>query len=160
MLPKRTIATGVGAVVVAGGVAVGGVATADSATSSTHQSTSTTTTTTGTSTGAQNGFRHARPGLRRALHGEFVARGRDGKNVTVDLVRGKVTAVSPTSITITSRDGYAATYTVTSDTRVHVRGKKGTQPISAVKTGDRAGAFGTKSGGTVDARVILDHGRT
>ncbi len=95
---------------------------------------------------------------RRALHGEFVVRGRSGKDVTVDMVRGKVTAVSPTSITIASRDGYSATYTVTSATRVHVRGEKGKKTIGVVKNGDRVGAFGAKDGSAVDARVIVDRG--
>ncbi len=160
MLPKRIIATGVGAVVVAGGVAVGGVAAADSATSSTHSSTSSTTTTSSTgTTSARSGAHHRRHRLaRRALHGEFVVRGKGGKDVTVDMVRGKVTAVSPTSITIASPDGYSATYTVSSTTRVHVRGEKGKKSISVVKTGDRVGAFGAKTGSTVGARVIVDRG--
>jgi hypothetical protein len=157
MLPKRIIAVGVGAVVVAGGVTVGGVAAADSATSSTH-STSTTTSTTGTATASTRHHRR-HPLARRALHGEFVVRGKAGKDVTVDMVRGKVTAVSPTSITVAARDGYSATYAVTSKTRVHVRGQKGKQSISVVKTGDRAGVFATKAGTALDARAVVDRGQ-
>ena len=157
MLPKRIIAVGVGAVVVAGGVTVGGVAAADSATSSTH-STSTTTSTTGTATASTRHHRR-HPLARRALHGEFVVRGKGGKDVTVDMVRGKVTAVSPTSITVAARDGYSATYAVTSKTRVHVRGQKGKQSISVVKTGDRAGVFATKAGTALDARAVVDRGQ-
>ena len=157
MLPKRIIAVGVGAVVVAGGVTVGGVAAADSATSSTH-STSTTTSTTGTATASTRHHRR-HPLARRTLHGEFVVRGKGGKDVTVDMVRGKVTAVSPTSITVAARDGYSATYAVTSKTRVHVRGQKGKQSISVVKTGDRAGVFATKAGTALDARAVVDRGQ-
>lgn len=156
MLPKRIIAVGVGAVVVAGGVTVGGVAAADSSTSSTH-STSTTTSTTGTATASSR--HHRRPLARRALHGEFVVRGKGGKDLTVDMVRGKVTAVSPTSITVAARDGYSATYAVTSKTRVHVRGQKGKQSITVVKTGDRAGVFATKAGTALDARAVVDRGQ-
>ncbi len=155
MLPKRIIAVGVGAVVVAAGVTVGGVAAADSSTSTTHAKSTTTSTTATTST------RHHRrhPLARRALHGEFVVRGKGGEDVTVDMVRGKVTAVSPTSITVAARDGYSATYAVTSKTRVHVRGQKGKQSISVVKTGDRAGVFATKTGTALDARAVVDRGQ-
>lgn len=157
MLPKRIIAVGVGAVVVAGGVTVGGVAAADSATSSTHSTSAKGSTTTSTTASTRHHRRH--PLARRALHGEFVVRGKGGKDVTVDMVRGKVTAVSPTSITVAARDGYSATYTVTSKTRVHVRGQKGKQSINVVKTGDRAGVFATKAGTALDARAVVDRGQ-
>jgi siroheme synthase len=157
MLPKRIIAVGVGALVVAGGVTVGGVAAADSATSSTHSTSAKGSTTTSTTTSSRHHRRH--PLARRALHGEFVVRGKGGKDVTVDMVRGKVTAVSPTSITVAARDGYSATYAVTSKTRVHVRGQKGKQSINVVKTGDRAGVFATKAGTALDARAVVDRGQ-
>jgi siroheme synthase len=161
MLPKRIIAVGVGAVVVAGGVTVGGVAAADSATSSTHSTSAKGSTTTSTTASSTASTRHHRrhPLARRALHGEFVVRGKGGKDVTVDMVRGKVTAVSPTSITVAARDGYSATYAVTSKTRVHVRGQKGKRSISVVKTGDRAGVFATKAGTALDARAVVDRGQ-
>jgi hypothetical protein len=54
--------------------------------------------------------------LRRAVHGDLIVRTKAGfENVTVD--RGKVTAVSATSITIERPDGVSVTKAVTSDTR-------------------------------------------
>jgi len=57
------------------------------------------------------------PGLRRLLwsrveHGEVTIKGKDDKPVVVDIQRGQVTAVSPTSISLKSEDGFTATYTV------------------------------------------------
>jgi hypothetical protein len=67
-------------------------------------------------------------------------------------VRGEVTAVSATSITLKAEDGFTATYAITADTKV--RGK-GAGKIADVKVGDRGGAVGTKSGTTLTARAIL-----
>jgi hypothetical protein len=101
------------------------------------------------------GERHAKLGHRalgRGLHGEFVVKGKDGAYVTVVSVRGEVTAVSATSITIKAEDGFTATYAVTADTKV--RGHD-VDKIADVKVGDKGGAIGTKSGGTVTARAVL-----
>jgi hypothetical protein len=88
----------------------------------------------------------------RGLHGEFVVKGKDGAYVTVVSVRGEVTAVSATSITIKAEDGFTATYAVTADTKV--RGHD-VDKIADVKVGDTGGAIGTKSGSTVTARAVL-----
>lgn len=90
--------------------------------------------------------------LGRGLHGEFVVKGKDGAYVTVVSVRGEVTAVSATSITIKAEDGFTATYAVTADTKV--RGHD-VDKIADVKVGDKGGAIGTKSGSTVTARAVL-----
>lgn len=159
MLPKRIIAAGVGTLVVAGGVAAGGVAAADSGTSGTGgSSTAAGSSSTGTSTTSSKAHPRRHFLARRTLHGELVVRGRGGKDVTIDVVRGTVSAVSPTSITITSRDGFSATYAVTSATRVHLHGQKSKASIGVVKKGDRVGAFGAQSGTTVTARAINDRG--
>ncbi len=90
--------------------------------------------------------------LGRGLHGEFVVKGKDGKPVTLVSVRGEVTAVSATSITLKAEDGFTATYAITAETKV--RGK-GADKIADVKVGDRGGAVGPKSGTTLTARAIL-----
>lgn len=97
--------------------------------------------------------------LRRALHASWVTR--DGKNstsfVTHDAIRGQVTAVSATSITVKAADNVSETYAVNSSTKVHSRadgkGKAGT--ISEVKSGDTVIVLGTGSG-TLTATHVLD----
>jgi hypothetical protein len=107
----------------------------------------------------RDGHRGHRAGHRlfRGLYGEWVARGeRDGTYVTVLGVRGEVTAVGATSVTIKAEDGFSATFAVGADTRV--RGRD-VDAIGDVKVGDRAAAVGPKSGDTVTARVVLVRGK-
>jgi hypothetical protein len=82
----------------------------------------------------------ARPGMRalkRALHAQWVTRDRHNANafVTHDAIRGAVTAVSATSITVKAADGVSQTYAVTGTTKVHLR--------TAAASGTRGGAAGT-----------------
>lgn len=90
--------------------------------------------------------------LARGLHGEWVVKGKDGKYLTLVSVRGEVTAVSASSITIKAEDGFTATYAVSADTKV--RGKD-VDAIAEVKVGDKGGAVGVKSGDMVTARAVL-----
>ena len=87
------------------------------------------------------------------LHGtEVVQQGT--KVVTIEEQAGKVTAVSATSITVKSTDGYTETYVVGSTTQI---GKKGAQAkISAVAVGDTVRIEGVKSGSTVTAGHVMD----
>jgi len=71
---------------------------------------------------------------RRTVHGEFVVKGKDGKYVTTEVQRGAVTAVSPTSVTVKSADGFSATYKINADTRIRKDGKQAA--IGSVKVGD------------------------
>lgn len=82
--------------------------------------------------------RHGRLGriAQRALHGEFVSKEADGKIVTRVVQHGQVTAVSGTSITLKSDDGFTGTYAVNGDTKVHVG--RDSAAISGVKTGGEA----------------------
>jgi len=97
--------------------------------------------------------------LRRALHASWVTR--DAKNsdsfVTHDAIRGQVTAVSASSITIKAADNVSETYAVNSSTKVRSRadgkGKAGT--IGEVKSGDQVIVLGTGSG-TLTATHVLD----
>lgn len=115
---------------------------------------------------APNGHAKRAGKARRAAleHGEWVTN-RDGKAETHDAVRGKVTSVSATSISVRAVDGYSLTLTVNADTKVRVRpagstdkkaGSKAT--IAQVKTGDTVLAAGTKSGSTVTAKHVIDTG--
>lgn len=102
-------------------------------------------------------------GLRAALHGEAVVphRDSDGKVVdgqydTVVYQRGSVTAVSSSSISVKSPDGYTATYAVTSNTHVHKDGK--IVAVTDLTVGDTVRVAGTRSGTTTTAKRI-DSGR-
>lgn len=81
-------------------------------------------------------------GMRGALHGELTVPQADGTGTEVILVqRGVVTAVSSTSLSVKSTDGFTSTYTVSSTTRVRAAGGN---TISAVKVGAEVHVVSTK----------------
>ena len=117
--------------------------------------------------GAEGRGKGRRPALRalgRALHAQWVTRDRDnaGAFVTHSAIRGAVTAVSASSITVKAEDGVSQTYAVTDATKVRLRasqpgngnrGKAGT--ISDVHVGDKVAVIGTGAT-TLTAEHILD----
>ncbi len=135
---KKVAATGVGVLALAG---VGtGVAMADAPTP-----------TPATPSAAQ--AQHVKhPGQ----HGTFTRATRKHGTQTRDFQRGTVTAVNPGSITLRSRDGFTATYTVDLQTKVR-KDKQGAQ-IGQVAVGDRVGLVAAKNGATDAARHINDRG--
>src|SRR6266498_4127389 len=86
------------------------------------------------------------------------AQGNDQHNgvKTFVIARGQVTALSGSSITITSSDKVATTFAINSDTRYGFRNFK--QPQAQLKTGQTAMAIGTKSGNTITASNIATEG--
>lgn len=94
----------------------------------------------------------ARPLLKRGLHGEWVVKGKDGKPTTLVSVRGQVTAVSGTSVTVKAEDGYTATFVANGDTKV-----KGADvdSMADVKVGAKGAVVGVKNGDTLTARAVL-----
>lgn len=100
-----------------------------------------------------------RKGLRarllRALHASWVTDGASGP-VTHQAVRGEVTAVSPTSITVTAKDGFSLTYSVTKDTvvRERAKGHGSASSIGEVKVGARALVAGVGATNPA-ARVVV-----
>lgn len=98
------------------------------------------------------GFGFAGPGVLGAVHGEFVVPKSGGGYQTIDTQRGNVTAVSTTSITIKSADGFTKTYPVTSGTIVDSK----RDGISSIKVGDQAAIAATVSGSTATATNIVD----
>jgi hypothetical protein len=105
-----------------------------------------------------------RKGLRarllRALHATWVTDGPQGP-VTHQAIRGDVTAVSATSITVKAKDGVSMTFAVTSATTVRARvagsgkGVKGTDStIGAVQVGAKALVTGVGAS-TPTARVVV-----
>jgi hypothetical protein len=91
-------------------------------------------------------------GVAGALHGQFVVPRSGGGYQTEDTQRGSVTAVSTSSITVKSADGFTKTYQVTSSTVVDAR----RDGIGSVKDGHQVSVLATVSGGTATATSIQD----
>ena len=97
------------------------------------------------------------PALRRELahhveHGEVVVQTKKGDK-TVDVQRGTVTAVTGTTVTVKSTDGFTSTWTFGDPLRVVQHGQKADK--SAVQTGAEIGIAGAKNGSTVTANLIV-----
>lgn len=87
-----------------------------------------------------------------ALHGEFTVPKQGGGYETIATQRGKVTAVSTSSITVKSDDGFSRTYAVTAATMVRAE----RDGIDAVKVGDSVGVKATVSGEKATATNVVD----
>lgn len=94
-----------------------------------------------------------RGGPRGALHGEFVVPAGDDTFQTVAVQRGKASAVSATSITVRSDDGYSATYAITADTRVKARGG-----ATSVAKGSEVHVVALRKGARLTAQLVHDRG--
>jgi hypothetical protein len=92
-------------------------------------------------------------GFGGVLHGQFTVPKASGTGYqTEDVQRGTVTAVSSSSITVKSADGYSATYAVASSTEVNAQAAG----IGAVKVGDTVSVIATVSQGKATAASIID----
>jgi hypothetical protein len=90
-------------------------------------------------------------GLLSALHGDFTVQ-ENGSYVTERMQTGSITAVSATSITAKSVDGYTQTYTIDSSTVVD----EGSEQVSALKAGTTVTIIAKLSGDTGTATSISD----
>jgi hypothetical protein len=86
------------------------------------------------------------------VHGVLTVPKSGGGYQTVDVQSGTVTAVSGTSVTVKSADGYTATYAVSSKTIVDAQAAG----IGSVKKGDSIFVTATVSGSTATAANVLD----
>jgi hypothetical protein len=100
--------------------------------------------------------------LNKVQHAEWVTKDKTGGFVTREAIRGDITSVSPTSITVKAQDGVSLTFAVATDTKVHVRAAgKGaaTKPadvtITDVKAGQQALVTGTGQGSLTAGRVVV-----
>lgn len=93
--------------------------------------------------------------LARTEHGELTLRAKNGTRV-VDVQRGTVTAVSPTSISVRSADGFTATYAVASTSKVTSKGT--VSAIADVHAGDDVSVAALKNGGTDTVLHLRDAG--
>ncbi len=99
--------------------------------------------------------------LRRALgphveHGEVVVQTKDGDK-TVDVQRGTVTAITDTSVTVKSADGFTQTWVFGSP--FHVIEHRTSIQANAVAVGTQVGVAGIKNGSTVTANLLVIPGR-
>ncbi|MFL6118809.1 hypothetical protein [Actinophytocola sp.] len=92
--------------------------------------------------------------MSQALHGEYVVSDGNGGYATELMQNGAVTAVSATSITAKSDDGYTKTYTIDSDTVVG----NGSADLSSIETGDDVTIVATVSGDTATADSLIEAG--
>jgi hypothetical protein len=88
-----------------------------------------------------------------ALHGEVVLSKSGGGTETVLIQRGEVSAVSASSITLKSSDGFTQSYALNADTLVN--GQKKGSAAPAVKKAEEAVVSAVKSGSTVTARYVI-----
>jgi hypothetical protein len=91
-------------------------------------------------------------GLGGAIHGQLTEPKPGGGYQTLDIQSGTVTAVSSSSITVKSADGYTATYAVSSSTEVNAQAAG----IATVKVGNSVELTATVAGGTATADSIID----
>jgi hypothetical protein len=85
------------------------------------------------------------------VHGEFVVPDGTGWR-TVAFQRGAVTAVSSTSLTVKSKDGYTKTYVLTPSTMVNA----GRDGIATVKKDEEVAVMATVKNGTATAVDVRD----
>jgi hypothetical protein len=100
--------------------------------------------------------KHPRLAVRRylrknTLHGSVTVQGKDGVK-TIAVQRGTITAVTSTSISVKSTDGFTETWGFGDPLRIVQDKKKAA--TSALKTGQTIGVAGTQSGSATSARLI------
>jgi glucose/arabinose dehydrogenase len=154
MILTRKLALGVAGVAAAGVLGTAGVA---AATSQTAAPTAAASSAPGSSPSAAPAAKDKKHKVRRAvlargMHGEWVVKGKDGKPVTLETIRGQITAVGPASVTVKAADGFTETFTTNSDTKVK---GAGATSLAGVKVGAKGAVVGVKSGNTTTARTVL-----
>jgi hypothetical protein len=112
---------------------------------------------------APNKGNRRHPSLRRLLirratmakhveHGSVTVQTRNG-NETIDVQRGTITAISSTSMTVKSADGFTLTWTF--GDKMRVLENRSTIQSTDVKAGETVGVAGEKSGSTETARLVV-----
>lgn len=91
-------------------------------------------------------------GLMGALHGEVTTKAPGGGYQVLAMQRGQATAVSATSITVKSEDGYSRTYAVNGDTVV----KSADNGIADVANGDQVNVIAVVTGDNARAVSVVD----
>ncbi|WP_375482142.1 hypothetical protein [uncultured Jatrophihabitans sp.] len=161
---RKILVSGVTAAAILGAGTAALATTGSDTTAGTPSPSGTSTSSTHAKAGA-NGKDHKGKGkhspLRRAAHAKITVKTKKGY-VTRDLIRGTVTSVSASSISVQAGDKYSETFTVTKDTKVVARsGTKGAKPaassISKVTKGQHVVVAGVGTS-KATAKHIVDLG--
>jgi len=150
MILTKKIALGVAGVAAAGVLGTAGVAAATSNDSTPAPTASAAPSTSAAPSDRPKAKRARRALIGRGMHGEWVVKGKDGKPVTLETIRGTVTAVGSSRLTVKAEDGFTETFATNSDTKV----RGGADALGNVKVGARGAVVGVKSGNTITARVV------
>jgi len=89
------------------------------------------------------------------VHGTLVVPASGGGYQTEDIQRGKVTAITSSSVTVLSADKYTKTYQVTGSISVNA----GHGGLSTVKVGDQVSITATVHGSRATVNSIIDLSR-
>lgn len=146
MIRKTAIAVGIGTAVLLGAAGTAFAAESDTA-----------ATTTPAAAAAHHHHGHR---LFRGEYGTWTSFDKKTNIATVhDAIRGTVSAVSSSGITVKAVDGTSETFAVGTATKVHAKGDSKTSPgtIAQVKVGDRAIVLGTGQS-TFTATHVIDRG--
>ncbi|WP_066951787.1 hypothetical protein [Microtetraspora fusca] len=98
---------------------------------------------------------HAMEGPLGAVHGELVVPKRGGGYQTITTQTGKVTSISQNSVSVTSTDGFARTYTINGSTRV-CADRNGLKDITS---GDTVWVISPGKGNNVPAALLVNLSR-
>jgi len=150
MILTKKIALGVAGVAAAGVLGTAGVAAATSNDSTPAPTASAAPSNSAAPSDHPKAKRARRALIGRGMHGEWVVKGKDGKPVTLETIRGTVTAVGSSRLTVKAEDGFTETFATNSDTKV----RGGADALGNVKVGARGAVVGVKSGNTITARVV------
>ena len=156
---KRITAVGATAVII-GGAGTAAFAASGTTTPTSSVSSINSASDISTNTSTEVGKPLAVDRLRRAVHATWVTENKKTQAFTThDLIRGQVTAVSATSITVQAADDVTETYMVNARTKVYTRalttaGSKTAASISDVKTGDPVKVGGTGTTTLTALRVV------
>jgi len=150
MILTKKIALGVAGVAAAGVLGTAGVAAATSNDSTPAPTASAVPSNSAAPSDHPKAKRARRALIGRGMHGEWVVKGKDGKPVTLETIRGTVTAVGSSRLTVKAEDGFTETFATNSDTKV----RGGADALGDVKVGARGAVVGVKSGNTITARVV------
>lgn len=92
------------------------------------------------------------PGGRGIVHGSFTVKGPNGAYETISTQLGTVQAVSSSSLTVKSADGFTQTYAVVPSTVVHAD----YEGVLSLKHGDSVSVQATVSGSNATAQSVVD----
>ena len=90
----------------------------------------------------------------RVLHGEATVQKPGGGTTVVHFQDGVISAISGSTVTVKSTDGFTSTFTVNGTTRITLNGSDGT--LSKLAKNDKVRVMGVVNGSSTVAKMVLD----